>query len=470
MKSKIKALENILADLSTVDYELAGDTIVRDYLAFAEDHSRHENDIKDYLAFLTSHIDASELSTHKEVSLYLPLLMHKVHSIAGDYTKWVEWWGFAHYPSVYYQVDSDESNSRKEIPVLEKICNHYGDLIIDQLNKRILSYNVAEHRQKIDDFILFLTDLVRHHIGHMWSIPNYLAQLLILTRKPKDASSYFKKLLLMHPRRFWLWYPMGDIVEASGEDPVPYYAMALRPTHNPMYLLDIRYRFIELLMAQGKYKEAADEIRVQLNYKVHLSDRMVIQLNKWTKADWYAEHKSTVKSVIDQRPYYLEKSNAALEQLFGIGCIRYLVVFRVIRKNKVAYCSDDDYNTYKIYYGEFVNKLRPSNVIRVCIKEKGESYREFDKLYFLEKVRSNNIRYHNLTGKVEGEIKLFNTKNGTAGMVEGAFINEFLVETLDLQNNELISAKVCKSGRRKGKETWVVTKIKKRKNNNGNHT
>ena len=247
--------------------------------------------------------------------------------------EFVEWWGLENLlPEDYQKV---RIATGQMIPSLaERTYTAYVKALLAGL---------AEGRlvKEAESFVYELDLLAESHPEFQYTLYHKTLLLKMLGR-PAEAVAAAREFVKRRQNDFWAWSMIGDIVD--GDDlKLSFYCRALLCRANPMFLIKVRQRAAQLMIARGDLPSARYELDEVISVSNSKGWRIPDNVVEQTRQQWYA----CTQPMYNNVKYYY--SHLGLSEDFLIGDVpeKALIIVKYnAQKQTCSFITEDRQRGY----------------------------------------------------------------------------------------------------------------------------
>ena len=368
----------------------------------------------------------------------------------------IEWWGIANFQASDFI--SQEYNGRQMMSIAEKVSIVYskslllGDVVPTRDVLAItMNYVKREpNKEKIQQFIPFLDELLKDHPSFKYS-SYYKAKLLVVSGGSKeDSLTAFLPFAKKNVKEFWVWDIFSEIFSEDKNQQFSCLSKALVCGGKKEFLLNVKLKFLKLLIEKKLYSEAKLEINEIVSVRNANEWKIGNFLTQQINSDWFKESEVAVSN----EKFYKLNSRKAEEILHSDIPTEFVLVdfvntqkemFNFIRKGDIKGFSKDFGNEHQLVKGDLIEVRITSST------EDG-----FCKLLSINKVEHKEVE--GLLEVFSGEVRIPEDRN--FGFLKNAFISPKHLEQYKIKNGDSIEALVSRDyNKKKNRFVWVFEKL-----------
>lgn len=358
--------------------------------------------------------------------------------------EFVDYFGFDRFQESDYKPE--EYNGRSISSLVEKYFNAYSKKLIASANNP--NTIKTDFALRVNAYLPILDDLISSHSNYQF-LPYFKAKLLLLIGDNENVLTAFLPFAKRKKNDFWVWELIAEIFQ---KDEIKYFAClckALSLNSPEEYIVGLRSKFAELLIAEEKYSEAKFEILKSIENREKKGWKIPNSLISLTNLPWFLSAKETTSN----KTLYNEHISIAEALLFQ-DIEEEIIVVEYVNKEKqvLSFIKDESKNGFFSYKGQ-IKHPQIGDILKVRFDGNGKNGR----FQTLSIVKDNNL-ISNALKPFKGNVKKEDTK--AFAFVDNYFIEPNLVENNKLVHNQEVSGKVLLSfNKKKNQWGWKVISI-----------
>jgi len=373
---------------------------------------------------------------------------HKSYQNWSNYLTFADWWSFENFRAQDYL--KEEFKGKKMMSIVEQAYIAYckklflGEPINPFEQQRVID------KEKVLSFLPKLDSLIEKHPEYQYP-QYYKAKILLALGSDENVLSAFLPFAKQKRNDFWVWEIMAEIFSNDKNIQFACYCKALSLKTPEDFLVKLRQTFAAMLIEKCMYNEAKTEIQKVIKTRKKHEWKLPNQIVQWTEQEWY----KSANGKKDNLDLYSNHINQAEEILFQ-DIPEEIIAVEFVNENKSTLNFVKDKRKFGFFnYAGKLTKPKIGDIIKVRFK--GEGKDGFYKILTGKKAeldtQSGVLRHF------EGILKIFPDKG--FGIVDDAFVNNGLIEKLQLKNEEAVIGKAIISfNKKKNDWGWKVLTIK----------
>lgn len=363
--------------------------------------------------------------------------IHKVYKDHYSYVEKIDLLGLDNLmPKDYLE---EEFNGRKIMALAEQIYNAYAKQLLEGKPLDAYGHNRKYDIPKIEEFIPKLEQLIVSHPEYVF--PPYFLAKLMMRVGGNNVLQTFLPFALKKKNDYWVWQLLAEIHSDKQELVFSCFAKALSLRTKDDFLVKIRQNFTVMLIEKKYFDEARTEIENIVKNKETNEFKIPVQVVGWMNSEWYKS--SNAKP--NNRSFYLRFTNAAEELLFGNIPEENIIVDYVNEDKKILNFikNKDKYGFFK-----YQNLLKSPQVGETyAVRFSNDSNENRFVVHTIKKAESNSSEAVKM---VKGNIRIIPSG---IGFLDDTFVDTYLIQKNNLQNNDLLQGRAILSYNKK-KEEW----------------
>jgi hypothetical protein len=281
--------------------------------------------------------------------------------------------------------------------------------------------------------------------------PYFKAKLLLALGSNDNVLSAFLPFAKQKRNEFWIWELMAEIFSANKDIQFSCYCKALSLKTSENFLVKLRQKLAEMLIARQMYSEAKFEIQKIIVTREKNKWKLPNQIVLWTEQGWYKS--ATAKK--DNQDLYLNHSKLAEEILFQ-DIPEEIIAVEFVNENKSMLNFIKDKRKFGFFkYTGILTKPHIGDLLKVRFTGDGQD--GFYKILTAKKADSNTSC--EAIKDFEGNIKVISPQN--YGLIEGFFVEPKIIKENKLTDGQLVKGRAILSFNKKKNEWgWKAIEIK----------
>ncbi len=420
----------------------AGETILVDSIAFqvgkmVNEICKSPNIKTNYLNELFKMIRDVKFTKHTEGYSFMLKSFNKSAGNWNEYIEFVEWWGWDSFRKEDYL--SEEYNGKKMLSLAERVYIAYSKKLIEKYSE-VFGEETKTIQIKIEKFILKLDELIKKQPEYQYPI-YYKTKLLIITGKAEKAVSEFLPFARKKRSEFWVWEVLSDTFADGDERKTACLCKALTLKTKEDFLIKIREKLAEILIAEEKYAEAKTEIEKIMEVRAANNWKIPDDLAYLQQSDWY----KATESFKNNNEFYTGYTAIAEEILLGeVEEIAVAVEYVNTEKKILNFVKDIKTRGFFNYRG-LIDNPHEGDILKVRLSTpEGERYTA------LSAKKDEKGNHPKLYKKFSGEITI--TENKNFGLVDKIFVGPELIATGGLTGGEAVEGEAVMAYNKKKNE------------------
>jgi hypothetical protein len=372
---------------------------------------------------------------------------HKGYQNWSSYLTFADWWNFENFrPEDYLK---EETNGNIKMSLAEQAYIAYSKKLLEGEPLDAFGQLREIDKAKIQSFLPKLDALIEKHPKFVYP-PYFKAKLLLALGSNDNVLSAFLPFAKQKRKEFWIWELMAEIFSANKDIQFSCYCKALSLKTSEDFLVKLRQKFAEMLIARQMYSEAKFEIQKIIATREKNKWKLPNQIVQWTKQEWYKS--ATAKK--DNQDLYSNYSYQAEEILFQDIPEEIIAVEFVNEKRSMLNFVKDKQKFGFFNYSGFLTKPKIGDLLKVRFK--GEGQDGYYKILTAKKVDSNTSC--EAIKDFEGTIKVISPQN--FGFIEDIFVEPKIIEESKLTDGQQVKGRAILSFNKKKNEWgWKAIEI-----------